>query len=83
MKITVTFDSLEEFQAFISRKKPLTAEELNKTAQKTADIINAAEAKEAEEKAMQDIFYGTEKEYTEFMRKRSGGTDDGKKNSGL
>ena len=51
MKITVTFDSLEEFQAFISRKKPLTAEELNKTAQKTADIINAAEAKEAQEKA--------------------------------
>lgn len=51
MKITATFDSLEEFQAFISRKKPLTAEELNKTAQKTADIINAAEAKEEAEKA--------------------------------
>ena len=51
MKITVTFDSLEEFQAFISGKKPLTAEELNKTAQKTADIINAAEAKEEAEKA--------------------------------
>ena len=51
MKITATFDSLEEFQAFISGKKPLTAEELNKTAQKTADIINAAEAKEEAEKA--------------------------------
>lgn len=52
MKITATFDSLEEFQAFISSgKKPLTAEELNKTAQKTADIINAAEAKEEAEKA--------------------------------
>lgn len=76
MKITVTFDSLEEFQAFISGKKPLTAEELNKTAQKTADIINAAEAKEAKEKA-EGIFYGTEKEYTEFMQKRSGGKDNG------
>lgn len=52
MKITATFDSLEEFQAFINGgKKPLTAEELNKTAQKTADIINAAEAKEEAEKA--------------------------------
>lgn len=51
MKITATFDSLEEFQTFISGKKPLTAEELNKTAQKTADIINAAEAKEEAEKA--------------------------------
>lgn len=51
MKITATFDSLEEFQAFINGgKKPLTAEELNKTAQKTADIINAAEAKEEAEK---------------------------------
>lgn len=82
MKITATFDSLEEFQAFISCKKPLTAEELNKTAQKTADIINAAEAKEAKEKA-DGIFYGTEKEYREFIRQRSGGTDNGKKNSGL
>lgn len=74
MKITVTFYSLEEFQQFISRKKPLTAEELNKTAQKTADIINAAESKEA-----MGIFYGTKEEYTEFMRKKLGGTDNGKK----
>ena len=73
MKITVTFDSLEEFQAFISGRKPLTTEELNRTAQKTADIINAAEAKEEPK----GIFYGTMKEYNEFMRKRSGGNDNG------
>ena len=81
MRITATFDSLEEFQKFISGKKPLTAEELNKTAQKTADIINAAEAKEAKEKA-EGIFYGTKEEYTEFMRKRLGGTDNGKNSEG-
>lgn len=52
MKITATFDSLEEFQAFVNGKKPLTSEELNASAQKTADIINAAEEKmEAEKKA--------------------------------
>lgn len=52
MKITATFDSLEEFQAFVRGKKPLTAEELNANVQKTADIINAAEEKmEAEKKA--------------------------------
>ena len=65
MKITVQFESLEEFQKFIvaadqledekkakAEKKQLTAEELNKGAQKTADIINAAEEKmEAEKKA--------------------------------
>ena len=53
MKITATFDSLEEFQAFVrGGKKPLTAEELNANVQKTADIINAAEEKmEAEKKA--------------------------------
>ena len=61
MKITVQFESLAEFQKFIGaaeeiaeekkEKKTLTAEELNKSAQKTADIINAAEAKEEAEKA--------------------------------
>lgn len=52
MKITATFDSLEEFQTFMNGKKPLTSEELNASAQKTADIINAAEEKmEAEKKA--------------------------------
>lgn len=52
MKITATFDSLEEFQAFVRGKKPLTAEELNANVQRTADIINAAEEKmEAEKKA--------------------------------
>ena len=51
MKITATFDSLEEFQAFVRGKKPLTAEELNANVQKTADIINAAEEKMEAEKA--------------------------------
>lgn len=61
MKITVQFESLEEFQKFIGaagevaeekkEKKPLTSKELNASAQKTADIINAAEAKEEAEKA--------------------------------
>ena len=52
MKITATFDSLEEFQAFVRGKKPLTTEELNANVQKTADIIDAAEEKmEAEKKA--------------------------------
>jgi len=52
MKITATFDSLEEFQAFVRGKKPLTTEELNANVQKTADIINAAEEKmEAKKKA--------------------------------
>lgn len=61
MKITVQFESLAEFQKFIGaaeeiaeekkEKKTLTAEELNASAQKTADIINAAEAKEEAEKA--------------------------------
>lgn len=60
MKITVQFESLEEFQKFIGaagevaeekkEKKPLTSKELNASAQKTADIINAAEAKEEAEK---------------------------------
>lgn len=55
MKITATFDSLEEFQAFVNGKKPLTSEELNASAQKTADIINAAEEKmEAEKKAKKE-----------------------------
>ena len=52
MKITATFDSLEEFQAFVRGEKPLTTEELNANVQKTADIIDAAEEKmEAEKKA--------------------------------
>lgn len=61
MKITVQFESLEEFQKFIGaagevaeekkEKKQLTKEELNESAKKTADIINAAEAKEEAEKA--------------------------------
>lgn len=51
MKITATFDSLEEFQAFVRGKKPLTAEELNANVQKTADIIDAAEEKMEAEKA--------------------------------
>lgn len=59
MQITVTFNSLEEVNEFASRvwiaglteeKKPLTKEELNESAKKTAEIINAAEAKEEAEK---------------------------------
>ena len=59
MQITVTFNSLEEVNEFASRvwiaglteeKKPLTKEELNESAKKTAEIINAAEAKEETEK---------------------------------
>lgn len=59
MQITVTFNSLEEVNEFASRvwiaglteeKKPLTKEELNESAKKTTEIINAAEAKEEAEK---------------------------------
>ena len=59
MQITVTFNNLEEVNEFASRvwiaglteeKKPLTKEELNESAKKTAEIINAAEAKEEAEK---------------------------------
>ena len=59
MQITVTFNSLEEVNEFASRvwiaglteeKKPLTKEELNETAKKAEEIINAAEAKEEAEK---------------------------------
>lgn len=56
MKISVEFNSIEEMQSFardiLREKKPLTKEELNKTAKKTEAIINAAEEKiEAEKKA--------------------------------
>lgn len=59
MQITVTFNNLEEVNEFASRvwiaglteeKKPLTKEELNESAKKTTEIINAAEAKEEAEK---------------------------------
>ena len=59
MQLTVTFNSLEEVNEFASRvwiaglteeKKPLTKEELNESAKKTTEIINAAEAKEEAEK---------------------------------
>ena len=66
MKIILEFNSIEEMQQFnLERevgitameedkkktKKQLTAKELNATAQKTADIINAAEEKMEAEKA--------------------------------
>ena len=55
MKISVEFNSIEEMQAFAreitGEKKPLTVKELNETAKKTEAIINAAEEKEAAEKA--------------------------------
>lgn len=59
MQITVTFNSLEEVNEFASRvwiaglteeKKPLTKEELNKTAMKAEEIINAAEAEKKAKK---------------------------------
>ena len=55
MKISVEFNSIEEMQAFAreitGEKKPLTVKELNETAKVTEAIINAAEEKEAAEKA--------------------------------
>lgn len=55
MKISVEFNSIEEMQAFAreitGEKKPLTIKELNETAKVTEAIINAAEEKEAAEKA--------------------------------
>lgn len=55
MQIVVTFNSIEEMQAFAreitGEKKPLTVKELNETAKVTEAIINAAEEKEAAEKA--------------------------------
>ena len=55
MQIVVTFNDFEEMEAFaqkvLEKKQPLTAKELNESAKKTAEIINAAEAKEEAEKA--------------------------------
>ena len=54
MQIVVTFNDFEEMEAFaqkvLEKKQPLTAKELNESAKKTAEIINAAEAKEEAEK---------------------------------
>ncbi len=54
MKINVEFNSIEEMQAFareiLGERKKLTEKELNESAKKTAEIINAAEAQEAAEK---------------------------------
>lgn len=54
MQIVCTFNDFEEIEVFARRvleqKAPLTAKELNESAKKTAEIINAAEAKEEAEK---------------------------------
>ena len=53
MQINVTFNNYEQMEDFarkVLEKKPLTKAELNESAKKTAEIINAAEAKEEAEK---------------------------------
>ena len=54
MQIVCTFNDFEEIEVFARRvleqKAPLTAKGLNESAKKTAEIINAAEAKEEAEK---------------------------------